>query len=140
MAGPGAKPPVLTLEVTMANALDTVADYVTQTRVLLQDEYGPSYRYTSEQIVQALNLGLQRARQVRADLFLANDGVIPYFTVEDNTLVPFSPLYRQGLLYWIVGQIQIRDAEDVTDARAAAMQNAFITQLNPALLNVAATG
>lgn len=120
----------------MANALDTVADYVTQARVLLQDTYGPSYRYTSLDIVQALNLGLQRARQVRADLFLANDGTVPFFTQEDSTPVPFSVLYRQGLLSWVVGQIQLRDAEDTTDARAAAMQNAFVTQLNPALLQI----
>jgi len=120
----------------MANALDTVADYVQQARVLLQDTYGPSYRYASLDIVQGLNLGLQRARQVRADLFLANDGAVPYFTEDDASIVPFSVLYRYGLLLWIVGHVQLRDAEDVTDARAAAMQTAFMTQLNPALLNV----
>jgi hypothetical protein len=120
----------------MANALETVADYVTQARVLLQDTYGPSYRYSSLDIVQALNLGLQRARQVRADLFLLNDGAVPFYTDEDATPVPFSVLYRQGLLNWIVGQIQLRDAEDTTDARSAALQNSFITQLNPALLKV----
>ena len=120
----------------MANALDTVADYVTQARVLLQDTYGPSYRYSSADIVMALNLGLQRARQVRADLFLLNDGEIPYFVGEDATPVAFSPLYRQGLLSWIVGQITLRDAEDTTDQRAATLQNAFIYQLNPALLEI----
>jgi hypothetical protein len=114
----------------MANALDTVADYVASARVLLQDTYGPNYRYPSLEIVNALNFGLMRARQLRADLFLLNDGIVPYFTEENDQAVPFDVMYREGLLNFIVGQIQLRDDEDTTDARAAALKNAFVTQLS----------
>lgn len=113
----------------MANALDTVADYVASARVLLQDTYGPNYRYPSIDIVNALNFGLMRARQLRADLFILNDGVVPFYTEENDQAVPFSVLYREGLLNFIIGQIQLRDDEDTTDIRSAALKNAFVTQL-----------
>lgn len=113
----------------MAGALETVADYLAQARVLLQDTYGPAYRYPDQDIVQALNLGLIRARQLRADLFLLTDGVIPYFDAPNDAPVPFEPMYREGLLNFIVGQIQLRDAEDTVDSRAAAFKNAFVVQL-----------
>lgn len=119
----------------MANALDTVADYVTQARVLLQDTYAPAYRYPDLDIVNALNFGLMRARQVRADLFLATDGVVPYFTASDSSPVPFEVMYRQGLLMFAVGHIQLRDDEETQDSRAAGLMNAFVIQLNPNLGN-----
>ena len=113
----------------MVNALDTVADYVTHARILLQDTYGPAYRYPDLDIVQALNLGLIRARQLRADLFLLTDGVVPYFSQSSNAPVPFDIMYREGLLNFIIGQIQLRDAEDTIDLRSAALKNAFVVQL-----------
>ena len=113
----------------MTNALATVADYVSSARVLLQDTYGPNYRYPSLDIVNALNFGLMRARQLRADLFILSDGAVPYYTDENDAPVPFEVMYREGLLNFIVGQIQLRDDEDTTDIRAAALKNAFVTQL-----------
>lgn len=113
----------------MVNALDTVADYVAQARVLMQDTYGPAYRYESIDIVNALNFGLMRARQLRSDLFIKTDGVVPYFVAEDATVVAFDVQYRQGLLMFIVGHIQLRDDEDTTDERASAFMNSFVTQL-----------
>jgi hypothetical protein len=113
----------------LALALDTVADYVTQARVLLQDTVGPTYRYPDTDLVFALNMGITRARQLRADLFIATDGVLPYYTVNDGTSVLFEPMYRQGLLQYVVGYVQSRDAEDTTDDRASGFMNAFIVQL-----------
>jgi hypothetical protein len=113
----------------MANALDTVAAYVTQARVLLQDTDGPDYRYSDTDIVNGLNFGLMRARQLRADLFITSDGEIPYFTGNDESPVPFDIMYRQGLLMYIVGHMQLRDEEDTQDARASSLMNAFIVQL-----------
>lgn len=112
----------------MPAALDTVADYVTQARILLQDTI-PDYRYPDIDIVNALNHGLQRARLLRADLFIATDGVPPYFTANDNSPVDFEIMYRPGLLLYIVGQIQLRDEEDTQDSRAALLINTFINML-----------
>jgi len=114
----------------MAQALDTVADYVTQGRVLLQDTFGAAYRYSDLDFVQGINLGLIRARLLRADLFIKTNGVVPYFDAMNDAPVPFEPMYREGLLNFVVGQVQLRDAEDTTDERAAAMKNAFVTQLH----------
>lgn len=124
----------------MAGMLDTVADYVTQARVLLQDTYGPAYRYPDLDIVNALNLGLLRARQLRADLFILTDGVVPYFDANNSAPVAFEPMYREGLLNFVIGQVQLRDAEDTVDARAAAFKNAFIVQLTTGSGNEMAAG
>lgn len=116
----------------MPAILETVADYITQARVQLQDTYAPAYRYEDLKIISALNFGLARARQLRADLFLDTDGEIPFFTANDASLVPFETMYRQGLLMFVVGYVTLADAEDTTDARAGSLMNAFIVQLNPA--------
>lgn len=116
----------------MAGALSTVADYVTQARVLLQDTEGPDYRYPDIDIVNALNFGLIRARQLRADLFLHLDDEVPYFTSNDGSVVDIDIQYRQGLLMYIVGHAQLRDDEETVDERAAAFMNSLVGQLTEA--------
>lgn len=109
-------------------ALEKVSDYITESRRLLQDEISP-YRYADLDLIDALNIGLLEARRLRADLFLpAFD--IPYFLAADTTkTVPFDPMYRTSLVFYIVGRIQLRDQEENTDARAAALLSKFTGQL-----------
>lgn len=114
----------------MASLLETVADYVTQARVLLQDTVA-DYRYPDIDIVNALNMGIIRARQTRADLFLPDD-TVPYFTANNSAPVNIDIQYRHGLLLFIVGQIQLRDDEETTDARAGGLMNSHISQLTTA--------
>jgi len=110
-------------------ALDTVANYVAETRVLLQDVV-PTYRYGDAELVMALNLGIMTARRNRPDLFLS--GVVPQFTAADianNTVFVMDPQYRVAFLFFMVGFAQLRDEEDTQDTRAAAFIGKFTQQL-----------
>lgn len=112
-------------------ALDTVGQYLEEARRLLQDEIVP-YRYEDDDLVDALNIGLLEARRLRADLFLPLfdiPWVDPTGTIAMDTKVTFDPMYRQSLIYYIVGRTQLRDDESTTDSRAAAMLTKFTQQL-----------
>lgn len=110
-----------------ATALDTVADYVAQARVLLQDTLANAYRYSDTEIVQSLNLGMLEARRLRADLFLGRD--VPDYAAADITPVVFDDQFRMSLLYYVVGNCQLRDEEDTQDQRSIALITKFTQQL-----------
>lgn len=117
----------------MANpALDTVADYVEQARVLLLDTRSSMYRYSDAEIVAALNIGLQEAYRLRPDLFLTTlDYEVPAYAMPTDaaTKVPVEIGFRQAFVYYIVGRCQLRDQEDTTDQRAGALLQKFVGQL-----------
>ena len=113
-------------------ALDTVQEYLTRARVLLQDEYAGAYRYSNDVLVEAMNLGLLEMRRLRADLFLSQlrAGTVPEYS--SGTLgasVALDNQYRVALLYYIVGHVQLQDQEDPTDQRATIFLNKFTAQL-----------
>ena len=113
-------------------ALDTVAQYLDEARLLLLDEATP-YRYPDKDLVDALNIGLLEAKKLRADLFL------PVFTIPycerlearstPRYKVPMDPMYRSTLVYYMVGRMQLRDDEPTTDQRAGAFLQKFAHQL-----------
>lgn len=111
-------------------ALDTVADYVTRSRGLLQDTVVP-YRYSDSDMVDALNDGIQEARRIRPDLFLSTfRTTLPsYLSSSLSTAVTIDQQYRMAFVYYMCGQMQMRDQEDVTDTRAIAFLNKFSGQL-----------
>ena len=111
-------------------ALDTLGQYLTEARRLLQDEVVP-YRYPDGDLVDALNIGLMEARRLRADLFL-NQFTLPSFdpdTIVTTAPVPIDPMYRSSLVYYIVGRAQLRDDEPTTDQRAGALIQKFTAQM-----------
>lgn len=108
-------------------ALDLVSDYLTQARVLLQDSISP-YRYSDAELIANLNLGITEARRIRADLFVGRYDALPFYTSTTNAVV-IDAMYRVPFVYYIVGMAQLRDEEDVTDARASALLNKFVAQL-----------
>lgn len=112
-------------------ALDTVAQYIEESRRLLQDEVVP-YRYPDDDLVDALNIGLLEARRLRADLFLPLfdiPWIDPTGTIATSTLVPLDPQYRSSLVFYVVGRLQLRDDEPTTDQRAAGLMQKFVAQL-----------
>jgi hypothetical protein len=118
----------------MPGALETVEQYLVESRRLLQDEVVP-YRYPDSDMVDALNIALMEARRLRADLFL------PLFTLEwfdpspgaltttKAKPVAMDPMYRQSIVYYVVGRMQLRDDESTTDARAASLLTKFVAQM-----------
>ena len=105
-------------------ALDTVAKVTAYARVLLQDTLEP-YRYPDADLLAALNTGLMDARRLRPDLFLSSPKVTPSYEIVDNTVIAIDQQYRMALVYFVIGQAQLRDEEDVTDARAASFLAKF---------------
>jgi hypothetical protein len=111
-------------------ALDTVADYIADARVLLQDAVEP-YRYPNAELVENLNLGLLEMRRLRPDLMMATfrSSIPKYSSTSTSTAVACDVQYRMALLYYICGQAQLRDAEEVQDARSAAFLARFTAQM-----------
>jgi hypothetical protein len=111
-------------------ALDTVADYVTEARTLLQDEV-PTYRYADSDLIVALNLAIMTARRNRYDLFM-EVAAVPQFVAADiaaGTAFAVDVQYRAAFLFFMVGYVQLRDEEDTQDARAGAFIGKFTQQL-----------
>jgi hypothetical protein len=114
----------------MAATLETVSDYLLDARALLQDTRVP-YRYSDDDLLRNLNVGLQNARKLRPDLFLPQvDMVPPQYTASDLAkTIPIEYGFREPFVYFMVGRAQLRDQEDTQDARAAGLLNKFVAQL-----------
>lgn len=108
--------------------LQTVADYVAEARVLLQDQV-VDYRYADAEILSALNMAFLEARRLRPDMFMLTPTVIPSYSTVNATVVAIDPQYAMSLLYYIVGMMNLRDQEDSQDQRASALMAKFVAQL-----------
>lgn len=111
-------------------ALDVVADYVREARILLQDTV-PTYRYADTELISALNLAIMTARRNRPDLFM-DVVTIPQFIAADiasGKAFAMDVQYRVAFLFFMVGYAQLRDEEDTQDTRAAAFIGKFTQQL-----------
>ena len=98
--------------------LETVTDYITDARTLLQDTIQP-YRYSDNELLVALNVSLLEGRRIRADLFVfCNGGSVPTFKVNDGSTVPIEDQFRLAFLHGMVGHAIERDQEDLQDERA----------------------
>lgn len=110
--------------------LETVGQYLAESRRLLQDEVTP-YRYPDADMVEALSICLMEVRRLRPDLLL------PRFEIQDidpatftpDDPVAFEPMYRPSIVYYIVGRMQLRDDENTQDARAASLLNKFVSNM-----------
>jgi hypothetical protein len=67
------------------------------------------------------------ARRLRADLFLGR--AVPDYAAADPTPVVIDDQFRMSLLYYVVGNCQLRDEEDTQDERSIAFINRFTAQL-----------
>lgn len=109
-------------------ALSTVADYLNDARVLLQDTGTPA-RYSDDELVAALNVSMFEAKRIRPDLFIGI--TIPTYTTADTSAAveAVNEIYRLAHLDFIVGRAQLRDDEATTDQRATAFLLMFETKL-----------
>ena len=137
----------------MAQYYRTVTGYVTAARNQLQDLVSP-YRYTDDQIVDALDHAISEMGRVRPDVFLdlkyqqplrkgdLNEGLPGRYGVADiafnadgsynadgGTLVPVPAKYTTPVNWFVAGWLQLYDVTDVTDARGQAFLTKFQTQL-----------
>jgi hypothetical protein len=126
-------------------AFDIVGDYLDDARTLLQDQLVP-YRYSTSDLINALNLTMMDVRRLRPDLLIDyldnvpqyewNDaastlvpGVDANFDDDDNPTwtmwVPIEQPFRRALVFGIVGHAMQRDQEDIEDERALARLMTF---------------
>lgn len=110
--------------------LNSVADYVAEARVLLQDVVEP-FRYDDASLLTAINLTLLDASRLRSDLFVFNDadGQVQAFANVDDTYVEMEPQFRLAILHGLCGHAMERDQEDYQDSRASAFLGMFTAGL-----------
>ncbi len=115
-------------QVAPSTALTTVADYLTDARVLLQDVIAP-FRYDDASLVTSLNIALLQARHVRPDLFVYKYcGEVPQFATNDSQnaeKVWIEPQFRLGILFGMVSHAFARDQEDIQDAKSNEAMQVF---------------
>jgi hypothetical protein len=105
----------------------TLQYYIDAARILLLDTKAP-YRYSEPELRLALDLALDEAFRIRPDIFIRNE-VENIVTADLDYTVPIPRGYTSPFIYYIVGYTQLRDDEDVQDARASAMLGKFTSQL-----------
>jgi hypothetical protein len=123
----------------VSSALETITDYITDGRTLIQDTVVPN-RYDDTSMVAAMNATLLEARRLRADLFvycklLTGQSGVQFFQANDGTKVLIEEPFRLGIFYGMLAQTLMRDEEDIQDARAAQ----FMAIFNNTLLGVRST-
>jgi hypothetical protein len=106
--------------------LDTVQDYVTKSRTMLQDLISP-YRFSDDELVGNLNAAILDTRRIRPDLFYQymttpySKTDLPFFVSSSmSDMVDFEPMYRMALVYHMVGYTQLQNNENVDDQRGMA--------------------
>lgn len=105
--------------------LETVEDYIEDTRTLLLDRMEP-YRYNDPSLLVAFNTALLEGRRLRADLFVHKYGNdVPHFDAVDGEEVPIEPQFRLAFVYGTVAHALARDTEDVQDERSNTFMNIF---------------
>jgi hypothetical protein len=106
---------------------NTVADYVTDARTLLQDLI-PPHRYDDPSLLTAFNAAMLEARRIKPELFVYNmdtSGQVQSFTAVDDTYVALEPQFRLALVHGLCGHALERDQEDYQDQRATAFLALF---------------
>jgi hypothetical protein len=99
-------------------ALQTVADYLSDGRTLLQDLV-PPYRYDDDSLVTALNLAMYETRRLREDLFAFYRDTPQFDSGDQEVSVPLEDRFREALLFQMCSHALLRDQEDIQDARAS---------------------
>lgn len=112
-------------------ALDTVGQIVARARTLLQDTVEP-FRYPTPDLISALNEACMEAKRLRPDLYLRTLNLtMPVFAAEADAVTDakIPTEYRPAFVYYIVGNAQLQDEEDVQDQRATVFLNKFTAQM-----------
>ena len=141
----------------MAQLYNTVTAYVVSARNRMQDRVAP-YRYTDDQIIDALNVAMEETQRLRPDIFLdlkyqqkiqpndIDDGFISsYYTSNDITfdgsnnydptngpLVPIPSRYNDPIIWYIGAHLQFLDIDDTEDTRGIAFLSKFMQRMTMA--------
>ena len=108
----------------------TLAEFIRQTRALLQDTQEP-FRYSSVDIVAYVNNSLNQARRYRPDLFRSYVGQpLPVMDLAELTaVIPIDDMYFSPLIDYVAGDCSARDDEFVTGERYNQLMTRFLSAL-----------
>jgi hypothetical protein len=106
-----------------------VADIVANVRDILQDRDDDARRYKDDSLIRGLNMAVLEIRRVRPDYFIGayHNSVTQYSKLESEIQLPDTCL--PSLVKYLAGWAELRDDEYTTDGRAAALLQAFATDL-----------
>ncbi len=122
------------------STLETVEDYISDARTLLQDTIKP-YRYGDDSMFVAFNVTILEAYRLRPDLFRfhmengSREHSPPSFSFIDSRDFHVDHAFRLAFVYGTVAHALARDQEDVQDSRS----NSFMNLFNSILIGVRAT-
>jgi hypothetical protein len=107
--------------------LNSTSNYTLAARTILQDTTAP-YRYSEEDLKEALGLAMYEAHRLRPDLFLTHNAInVP--DIDSATLgvsaITMDKRYRLALVHFMVGHVMKRDEEEASEARASAFLQTF---------------
>ena len=109
-------------------ALETVAKMVSSARVLLQDII-PGYRNSDADLLDALNTGLIEASRIRPDLFIFSEAGVPQYSAVDATVIAIDQQFLPALLHYVIGHIEMQDAEGNKVERVNMLMGRFTGKL-----------
>lgn len=110
-------------------ALLKVSDFLTEVKNLIQDV--DATRFGADRYFTALNVALSEGYRVRPDFFRSQTwNTIPSYSAGDeNDILIWPAMYKQALLLYMTGYLELTDAEGNEDARAAALMQSFVSNL-----------
>lgn len=108
--------------------LDTVGEYVSEARALLQDT-ATVKRYADTALKFALAMGVSQIKRVRPDLFIGITVPVLASTTVDTQALALDEPYRMALLSFVVGYVNLREEEGGNEQRAAMFMSGFATQM-----------
>lgn len=116
--------------VAQQTTLETVQDYITDVRTLLQDTILPP-RYDDPSLIVAFNVALREGRRLRPDLFVYHHGshMQSYGPNVDTTEVHMEDQFRLAFVFGTAAHALARDQEDIQDQRASSFMGIFEAML-----------
>ncbi len=104
---------------TFQNVIDSV-------RVDLQD--ADAVRYSTAQLLEYCNDGIQEGYRIRPDFRLGNyTTAVPTYVAGDN--IPFPAQYQMLLKHYVCFRAELRDDEYAQDGRAAGLLARFTQEM-----------
>ena len=116
----------------------TLGSLLGEARTMLSDKVaindtGEPYRYSDDELMDALNGAFIEARAKRPDLFLdwGLRASFPQFSAETDMDLPWpiDVIYYNTFLYYVIGWTELREDTFSQDSRAVSLLNRFTSQL-----------
>jgi hypothetical protein len=112
----------------MASSLTTVGDYISRIKSIANDLDG--VRYSAEQYMSTLNMGLLEGYNNRPDFYRDGESSITQYEIgNEGATLNWPKQFAWALITFCSGMLELIDSEGNMDQRAAALITAFQSKL-----------